>query len=200
MTNTRESIIDKALNLFSIRGYEAVSMREIAEELGMTKAALYKHFESKRDIFSSIIQRMEREDFCRAQDFDLPVDTVSVDLESYQRTQFSNLVGFTQSQFYYWTEDSFASRFRKMLILEKYNDKGMADLFEQYVCSGPLKYVADLFCQKFGDETVAIYKALEFYAPVFMLYSLYDGAKDKASVVGMLDEHLRRFQQSMEGE
>lgn len=198
MTNTRESIIDKALNLFSIRGYEAVSMREIAEELGMTKAALYKHFESKRDIFSSIIQRMEREDFCRAQDFDLPVDTVSVDLESYQRTQLSNLVGFTRSQFHYWTEDSFASRFRKMLTLEKYNDKAMKKLFEQYVCSGPLGYVADLLRQKNADEAEARHKALEFYGPVFMLYSLYDSLEDKSSVMEMLDEHLRRFQQSWE--
>ena len=49
-----------ALHLFAKDGYEAVSVSAIAGELGMTKGALYKHYRSKRDIFDSILARMER--------------------------------------------------------------------------------------------------------------------------------------------
>jgi len=49
---TRERILDAALSLFAEKGYDATSMREIAEQLHITKAALYYHFDSKADIFS----------------------------------------------------------------------------------------------------------------------------------------------------
>ena len=52
---TREEIQRVALELFSERGYDAVSMREISERLGITKAALYYHFEGKADIVRSLL-------------------------------------------------------------------------------------------------------------------------------------------------
>jgi AcrR family transcriptional regulator len=47
---TRERILEIALELFSEQGYDKTSLREIAERLGVTKAALYYHFERKEDI------------------------------------------------------------------------------------------------------------------------------------------------------
>lgn len=54
-TDTREEVKTVALRLFSTRGFEQTSLREIAEELGITKAALYYHFSSKRDLLSALI-------------------------------------------------------------------------------------------------------------------------------------------------
>jgi AcrR family transcriptional regulator len=45
-----------ALALFTTKGFEATSLREIAEELGISKAALYYHFTSKEDIVKSMIE------------------------------------------------------------------------------------------------------------------------------------------------
>ena len=56
MTNTKEKILIIALRLFAIHGYEAVSVSQIAGELGMTKGALYKHYKNKRDIFNRIFE------------------------------------------------------------------------------------------------------------------------------------------------
>jgi AcrR family transcriptional regulator len=47
---TRQRILDVALDLFVEQGYEKTSLREIAERVGVTKAALYYHFQSKEDI------------------------------------------------------------------------------------------------------------------------------------------------------
>jgi AcrR family transcriptional regulator len=49
-SSTRQRILDVALELFNEQGYDKTSLREIADRLGVTKAALYYHFERKEDI------------------------------------------------------------------------------------------------------------------------------------------------------
>ena len=51
---TRQRILDVALDLFVEQGYEKTSLREIAERVGVTKAALYYHFQSKEDIVTTL--------------------------------------------------------------------------------------------------------------------------------------------------
>jgi len=55
-TDTRARIQQVAVELFTEHGYEGTSLREIAERLGVTKAALYYHFKSKEDIVASLVQ------------------------------------------------------------------------------------------------------------------------------------------------
>ncbi|MEE1756697.1 TetR/AcrR family transcriptional regulator [Streptomyces sp. SP18CS02] len=58
--NTRQRIQDVALELFAVQGYEKTSLREIAERLEVTKAALYYHFKTKEDILISLFQDLTR--------------------------------------------------------------------------------------------------------------------------------------------
>src|SRR5947199_10780494 len=55
-TDTRSRVQKVALELFAEQGYEKTSLREIAERLGVTKAALYYHFKSKEDIVRSFTE------------------------------------------------------------------------------------------------------------------------------------------------
>jgi AcrR family transcriptional regulator len=55
---TRERILDIALDLFIEKGYDKTSLREIAEQLGFSKAALYYHFASKDDILLALHMRL----------------------------------------------------------------------------------------------------------------------------------------------
>ena len=55
-TDTRSRIQEVAIRLFIEQGYEATSLREIAETLGVTKAALYYHFRTKEDIVASLVE------------------------------------------------------------------------------------------------------------------------------------------------
>ena len=54
----RQEILDVSLELFNEQGYEKTSLREIAERLGVTKAALYYHFERKEDILLELHLRL----------------------------------------------------------------------------------------------------------------------------------------------
>jgi AcrR family transcriptional regulator len=57
-SHTRERILDVALDLFTEQGYDATSLREIAERLGVTTAALYYYFPSKEDILLALHLRL----------------------------------------------------------------------------------------------------------------------------------------------
>src|SRR5215468_10180455 len=54
--DTRARLRELALQLFAEQGYEKTSLREIAEQLGVTKAALYYYFKSKEDIVRSLVE------------------------------------------------------------------------------------------------------------------------------------------------
>jgi AcrR family transcriptional regulator len=56
--DTRQRILDVALDLFIEKGFDGTSLREIAERLGVTKAALYYYFESKDDILLALHMRI----------------------------------------------------------------------------------------------------------------------------------------------
>jgi AcrR family transcriptional regulator len=56
VATTREKALSSALALFSTHGYHGASMRQIASQVGVTEAALYRHFASKRDLFEALLQ------------------------------------------------------------------------------------------------------------------------------------------------
>ena len=177
MGNRKEEILIVALHLFARDGYEAVSVSQIAGELDMTKGALYRHYKSKRDIFDCIVQRMEQQDGEQAAEYDMPEEDKEKMPEKYETASLDDFVKYSKSMFEYWTEDDFASSFRKMLTLEQFRNEEMQKLYQQYLVSGPAEYVKDLFKNmeiKNPEE-----KAVKFYANMFFYYSVYDVATDK---------------------
>ena len=180
MGNRKEEILIVALHLFARDGYEAVSVSQIAGELDMTKGALYRHYKSKRDIFDCIVQRMEQQDGEQAVEYDMPEEEKEKMPEQYENVSLDDLVEYSKSMFEYWTEDDFASSFRKMLTIEQFRSEEMQNLYQQYLVAGPASYVKDLF------ESIGIAnaqdKAAGFYAVMYFYYSMYDGAEDKQNV------------------
>ena len=177
MSNRKEEILIVALHLFARDGYEAVSVSQIAGELDMTKGALYRHYKSKRDIFDCIVQRMEQQDGEQAGEYDMPQEDKEKMPEKYEAVSLDDFVEYSKSMFEYWTEDDFASSFRKMLTIEQFRSEEMQKLYQQYLVVEPASYVKDLF------ESIGIVnakdKAARFYSVMFFYYSIYDGASDK---------------------
>lgn len=198
MENTKENILLVALHLFARDGYEAVSVSQIAGTLGITKGALYRHYMSKRDIFDHILQRMEQGDSEQAAQHDMPEESMESMPEQYQAVSMENLLEYSISMFEYWTEDDFASSFRKMLTLEQFRSEEMQSLYQQYLVSGPVEYVRDLF-EGMGI-TGAEEKATYFYATMYLFYSLYDGAEQKAGIKQQLVTALDGMIQEMQNE
>lgn len=193
INSTKEKILENALELFAQNGYLGTSMSDIASRLGITKAALYKHYAGKQEILDSIILRMNELDKERAQAYDMPECATEESAEAYSHTPEDRIKAYSKAQFIHWTEDKFSSDFRKMLTLEQYRDPKMAELYRKYLGSGPVRYMTAVFSKITGSGNSAEQLALEFYGPIFLLYSLYDGAENKENIILMLDTHIDRF-------
>ena len=180
MSNRKEEILIVALHLFARDGYEVVSVSQIAGELAMTKGALYRHYKSKRNIFDCIVKRMGQRDRDQASEHDMPEDEREKMPEQYETVSLDDFVKYSMSMFEYWTEDDFASSFRKMLTIEQFRSEEMQKLYQQYLAAGPAFYVKDLF-ESMGIADSAE-KAIRFYAMMHFYYSVYDGAEDKEQV------------------
>ena len=198
MGDTKEHILQTALELFAARGYGAVSVSDIAGALGLTKGALYRHYASKGAIFDSILRRMEQRDAQEARDHDLPEEPAERDGGAYEKVTAADIVDFSRAMFRYWTEDPFAAPFRRMLTVEQYRSPEMGRLYQQYLAAGPMHYVVDLFRGLGLDDPVR--RAASFYGPMFLLYSVWDGAEDKGAVTALLDEYMENAKQSLTGE
>ena len=193
MCTTKEKILLTSLKLFAQDGYEAVSISKISGELGMAKSALYKHYKNKRDIFDSIINRMDELDYERAREYNMPDGNMDEIIKEYRNISTYKIRIYTEAQFKHWTEEEFSSLFRRMLTLEQYRNQEMSDLYQKYLASGPIDYMTYLFAGITGKKEEAKQLAIEFYGPIFLMYSLYDNKREGDDLTEMLKNHVERF-------
>ncbi len=191
--DTKKRILETALELFAQSGYLGTSMSDIAKQLGITKGALYKHYTSKQEILDSIVERMNKMDYERAEEYEMPETEPDGFAEAYMHTPIEKIRAYSMAQFDHWTKEHFSSNFRKMLTLEQYRDPKLAQLYQDYLATGPTEYMAAIFRRLTDSDESAMQLALEFYGPMFLLYSVYDGTDKKETVAPLLDAHIDRF-------
>ena len=197
---TKERILETALELFAQSGYLGTSMSDIAARLGITKAALYKHYAGKQEILDRIVQRMNELDAARAAAYEMPGAAPEGFAQAYLNTPLDRIRAYSTAQFDHWTREPFSANFRKMLTLEQYRDARLAPLYQENLASGPVKYMAAIFRPLTDSDETAMQLALDFYGPMYLLYSVYDGAADQSAVAPMLEAHIDRFIAKLEGE
>lgn len=190
---TKTRIPEVALELFAQNGYAGTSMSDIAARLGITKPALYRHVSGKHAILERIVERMRETDYERAAEYEMPETEPDGFADAYLRTPVDRIRAYSIAQFRHWTEEPFSAQFRKMLTVEQYHDAEMARLYRNYLAAGPVEYMAAIFRRMADSDAEAMQLALGFYGPMFLLYSVYDGAEDKSAVLEMLGNHIDRF-------
>ena len=191
--NTKEKILEEALKLFARSGYMGTSMNDIASQLGVTKAALYKHYSSKQEILDSIVERMNQMDRERSKEYKMPEGEMEEVIEGYKNIALEKIKQYTKVQFLHWTEEEFSSCFRKMLTLEQYRSPEMSKLYQKYLAKGPLQYMETIFSGIVDNSEEAKQLAINFYGPIFLLYSIYDESENKQDVMKLLEAHVERF-------
>lgn len=198
MENTRASIIYQALRLFSDRGYEGVSMRDIASAVGIKAASIYNHFKSKEDIFHSIFDEMTKRYEQMAVQMQIPLGEMDTVAEKYINVTEETLVTISKSMFLYFLKDDFASKFRRMLTIEQFRSTQAAEVFQSFFVDGVIHYQQTLFdiMIKQGGfiECDPYIMALHFYSPIFLLLSKYDRlpCKEDEALVA-LEKHVKQF-------
>ena len=143
--DTKERILETALELFAQSGYLGTSMSDIAKQLGITKAALYKHYTGKQELLDRIVERMNQMDYERAETYEMPETEPDGFAEAYLHTPVQKIRAYSMAQFDHWTREPFSANFRKMLTLEQYRDPKLSQLYQDYLAAGPVEYMAAIF-------------------------------------------------------
>ena len=199
MKITKEKLLMTALNLFSKYGYDGVSISYLANELGVTKGAIYRHYESKQAIFDEIIQRVVKNDKDVAIKNDLPTEREG----EYFVSSFDDFISFTLDQFSFYAIDEFGSAFRKMVMLEQFRNIDMIELYRGIFLTGPIEYTAKVFKSLINDKKLkgsdAEQMAREYYSSFFMYLSLSDYTSDKIKLIQELKDQLLIFKRNYGG-
>ena len=85
-----------------------------------------------------------------------------------------------------------------MLTLEQYRSPRFAKLYHHYLATEPFTYMTSIFRELTPSDETAMQLALEFYGPMYLLYSIYDGADDKDSVIPLLNAHIDQIIRKIE--
>lgn len=133
---------------------------------------------------------MEQGDSEQAAEYDMPEDDKESMPDQYKTVSLEEFVEYSKSMFAYWTEDDFASSFRKMLTIEQFWSEEMQGLYQQYLSSGPAAYVKDLF-ESMGiahaeENAVRFYATMYFITAYMMAQTIRKSKNEFASAIGSM--------------
>lgn len=196
--NTKDTILDEALKLFSDRGYEGVTVRDIAAAVGIMQSSLYKHYQSKQDIFDTLVERMRKRFQDAAVSLRLPDGPVEEAARTYASGGTEALKSMSASLFHYYLTDPYASRFRKLLSIEKYRNRDMGRLYREIYIEPAVSYQAALFAemirQGFLRQAEPQILALQFFSPIFLLLHEYEDVPElEYEALALLERHIEQF-------
>jgi len=196
--DTKKKILDVALTLFSEKGYGNVYVGHIAEGVGIKAPSLYKHYKSKQDIFDAILAEMRKRYDKEAAYLNITGSDAETDADIFARISEDELVKLGIGLFSFFLHDEYECKFRKMLTIEQFSDRELAEMFSDQYINQPLKYQTGLFQMilmqgqmKAKDEEIM---ALQFYSPIYLLLTLCDREPQREEeALGLLEKHIRQF-------
>lgn len=195
--NTKGQILDAALELFSKKGFEATSIAEIADAVGLKKASLYSHFTSKQDILDSLTQiaisEYESNSIMSSSRWDDPEFT-----KGKENLNFEDVKKVIKEHFEYVIHDPDISRMRKLLIIEQFQNEELRKFQSKQSYEDVIRYNTGLlkFLIKNGnlrDDNTEI-MAAQFSWPISMWINLCDREPwREEEATALLDKHIDQF-------
>ena len=187
--DTKERILAAALELFSKNGYAGTNIRELTASLGLVKSAMYKHFESKEDIWNTLLDEMivYYDEHFGSSDHLPPVPDTLEGLAEMTR----QMVDFT-------VHDEKVVMTRKLLTIEQFRDERARDLATKHFLTG----LKDMFTPIFQglmdkglirrDDPSMV--ALAYTAPISSLIHMCDREPEKTEgTMAQVDAFVRHF-------
>ncbi|MBO4867092.1 MAG: TetR/AcrR family transcriptional regulator [Ruminococcus sp.] len=187
--DTKERILEAALEQFSQKGYAGTNIRELTASLGLVKSSMYKHFKSKDDIWNSLLDEMIAyydERFGSADNLPPVPDSLE------------GLTAMTMRMVDFTVHDERVVMTRKLLSIEQYRDERAKALATKYFLSG----LTDMFAYVFrGMEEKGLLRcddpemlAFAYTAPISALIHLCDREPDKTDeAIAKIEKFSRHF-------
>ena len=192
--NTKQEILVASLELFSAQGFEATSISQIADAVGIRKASLYSHFESKQAILDALIKDVLEQYGAHSIFARTDWEKDAGDLPLTPDAAVQMILG----QIRYILHDPSISRARKMLVIEQFQNPELAKLQTKQNYSDVLGYFTGLIkclIQKgvLAEDDPEI-MAAQFCLPISVWINLCDREPEREQeVMELVERHIRQF-------
>lgn len=174
-SNTKQKIQQTALDLFSKRGYSAVSIRDIGKIVGVKESTIYYHFKNKQDIFQTLLFEVQEITSQMTLLFNNQFEkTISVEETAFIKVGLGVLEGFLL--------DKHIIKFIRMLMIEQHVNEEAALLYQNILFDTPLKQnekVFQLMMDKgYFKQDDAMRLAVEYYGFIYFIFQRYFSSKE----------------------
>lgn len=195
--NTKQEILEASLDLFSVQGFEATSISQIANAVGIRKASLYSHFENKQAILDALVkdvldQYAERSIFAKA-DWDEYDD--AEDKSALTPDAAAQMI---LGQIRYILHDPHISKARKMLAMEQFRNAELAKLQTKQNYTDVMRYFTGLVKHLIRNGILADddpeIMAAQLCLPISTWINLCDREPDREQeVMEVVSRHIQQF-------
>ena len=192
--NTKQEILEAALEMFSVQGFEATSISQIASAVGIRKASLYSHFENKQAVLDALVQEVlkqyEKHSLFASENWEKDADNLPQTADA--------AVKMIQGQIRYILHDHSISRARKMLVVEQFRNSEMAKLQTKQNYSDIMRYFTELVKYLIQNGALAEedseIMAAQLCLPISVWINLCDREPERESeVMELVEKHIRQF-------
>ena len=191
--NTKQDILEAALDLFSVQGFEATSISQIAGAVGIRKASLYSHFESKQAILDALVEDVLQQYAVRSL-----FSRTNWDAEERPGLTAEETVQMIQGQLRYVLHDAYISKARKMLVIEQFQNPELAQLQTKQNYTDVMHYFTGFVRFQIrtgllaGDDPEVM--AAQLCLPVSVWLGLCDREPEREQeVMELVGRHIRQF-------
>ena len=192
--NTKQEILEAALELFSVQGFDATSISQIAEAVGIRKASLYSHFESKQAILDTLVEQVLQQYSGHSifavtnwerDDAKLPLTA-------------DEAVAMVRGQLRYILHDPTIRRARKMLVIAQFQNPELAKLQTKQNYTDVLGYFTGLIQCLIRKGVLSHHDpqimAAQLCLPISVWLSLCDREPEREKeVMALVEKHIRQF-------
>lgn len=141
--STRDKIMDVALHMFSERGYEAVSIRDICGEVGIKESTLYYHFKNKKDILDSLIEKFRE----HIDSLLVHVDEITAEPDQKKKKKGDD-IGAQMMDSYMMDSylfDPFCNLMLRLMMIEQFHNEEVRELYEKTLFTDPYEIQLNVF-------------------------------------------------------
>lgn len=164
MNTTKERILEVSLELFSQRGYSAVSIRDICKSVGIKESSVYYHFENKQNIFDVLLNR-----------FSEIAKEMMAQLENgvtEESNSFSDGINRVSNCFFeQYLMNDFCNRVIRIMFIEQFNNENVRKLYQHWLMDEPLNFQSKIFSVLISIGIIpnchSDYLAVKYYAPIY---------------------------------
>lgn len=199
--NTREKILETAINMFAVKGYNDVSVRDITRAVGIKESSLYNHFINKQQILDEIFEYLLK----RFESMTVSEEEAAGFIESADPESFMEMC-LTNFRMYFG--DPKLIKIWRIVSIERFRNRRANEFFTKHLIDLPLEYQAKVFGSMIRKGLIAeadpMVLAREFYSFIMMIFTRYleaaggDGPADSAvnpvddpAIQKMVKDHMQ---------